>query len=76
MEDLTFLFEEEGWLDVFPQDLIDLISTPDGIWSVPVNIHRSNIMWYVPPTSRRGASRSRRRGTRSSRSARRSRPRA
>jgi len=48
MEDLTFLFEEEGWLDVFPQDLIDLISTPEGIWSVPVNIHRSNIMWYVP----------------------------
>jgi glucose/mannose transport system substrate-binding protein len=48
MEDLTFLFEQEGWLDVFPQDLIDLISTPDGIWSVPVNIHRSNVMWYVP----------------------------
>ena len=48
MEDLTFLFEEEGWLDVFPQDLLDLISTPEGIWSVPVNIHRSNVMWYVP----------------------------
>ncbi|MFU8888026.1 MAG: ABC transporter substrate-binding protein [Trueperaceae bacterium] len=48
MEDLTFLFEEEGWLDVFPPDLIDLISTSEGIWSVPVNIHRSNIMWYVP----------------------------
>ena len=48
MEDLTFLFEEEGWLDVFPQDLIELISTPEGIWSVPVNIHRSNVMWYVP----------------------------
>ena len=48
MEDLTFLFEEEGWFEVFPPDLIDLISTPEGIWSVPVNIHRSNIMWYVP----------------------------
>ncbi len=48
MEDLTFLFEREGWLDVFPQDLIELISTPEGIWSVPVNIHRSNVMWYVP----------------------------
>lgn len=48
MEDLTFLFEEEGWFDVFPADLIDLISTEDGIWSVPVNIHRSNVMWYVP----------------------------
>jgi glucose/mannose transport system substrate-binding protein len=48
MEDLTFLFEEEGWFDVFPPDLIDLISTPEGIWSVPVNIHRSNVIWYVP----------------------------
>jgi glucose/mannose transport system substrate-binding protein len=48
MEDLTWLFQEEGWLDVLSPDLIELISTPDGIWSVPVNIHRSNVMWYVP----------------------------
>ncbi|WP_119072321.1 ABC transporter substrate-binding protein [Aggregatilinea lenta] len=48
MEDLTFLFEQEGWMDVFPQGLLDLISTDEGIWSVPVNIHRSNVMWYVP----------------------------
>lgn len=48
MEDLTFLFEEEGWLDKYPQGLIDLISTEGGIWSVPVNIHRSNVLWYNP----------------------------
>lgn len=48
MEDLTFLFEEEGWMEAFPQGLLDLISTDEGIWSVPVNIHRSNVMWYVP----------------------------
>jgi glucose/mannose transport system substrate-binding protein len=48
MEDLTWLFEEEGWFEVFPPELIALISTEDGIWSVPVNIHRSNVMWYVP----------------------------
>jgi len=48
MEDLTFLFEEEGWMDAFPQGLLDLISTDAGIWSVPVNIHRSNVMWYIP----------------------------
>ncbi len=48
MEDLTPLFEEQGWMDAFPQGLIDLISTENGIWSVPVNIHRSNVMWYVP----------------------------
>lgn len=48
MEDLSFLFEEEGWLDKYPQGLIDLLSYDGGIWSVPVNIHRSNVMWYVP----------------------------
>jgi glucose/mannose transport system substrate-binding protein len=48
MEDLTSLFEEEGWMDKFPPGLIDLLSTDDGIWSVPVNIHRSNVLWYIP----------------------------
>jgi len=48
MEDLTPLFKEQGWLDVFPKGLIKLIGTDKGIWSVPVNIHRSNVMWYVP----------------------------
>ncbi len=48
MEDLTFLFEEQGWMDQFPQGLLDLISTDEGIWSVPVNIHRSNVLWYNP----------------------------
>jgi glucose/mannose transport system substrate-binding protein len=48
MEDLTFLYEEMGWFEKYPQGLIDASSTADGIWSVPVNIHRSNVMWYVP----------------------------
>jgi glucose/mannose transport system substrate-binding protein len=48
MEDLTFLYEEMGWFETYPQGLIDASSTADGIWSVPVNIHRSNVMWYVP----------------------------
>jgi glucose/mannose transport system substrate-binding protein len=50
MEDLTFLYEEQGWFDKYPQGLIDMMSTADGIWSVPVNIHRSNVMWYLPET--------------------------
>jgi len=48
MVDLTPLFKVEGWLKVFPKDLLNLIGTKDGIWSVPVNIHRSNVLWYVP----------------------------
>jgi len=48
MEDLTFLYEDAGWMDKFPSDLIGLLGTDDGIWSVPVNIHRSNVNWYIP----------------------------
>ncbi|MDA0700237.1 MAG: ABC transporter substrate-binding protein [bacterium] len=48
MEDLTFLYEEMGWLEMYPQGLIELMSTDEGIWSVPVNIHRSNVLWFVP----------------------------
>lgn len=48
MEDLTFLYEEEGWMEQFPQGLLDLLTYEGGIWSVPVNIHRSNVLWYVP----------------------------
>lgn len=48
MEDLTFLYEEEGWFDVLPEELINLLSTDEGIWSVAVNIHRSNVMYYIP----------------------------
>ena len=47
MEDLTGMFEEQGWLEAFPEQLVDLISTDEGIWSVPVNIHRSNVLWFV-----------------------------
>jgi glucose/mannose transport system substrate-binding protein len=46
--DLTPLFEQEGWMEVFPKDLLKFISTQDGIWSVPVNIHRSNVLWFMP----------------------------
>lgn len=48
MEDLTPLFRQEGWLDKFPKGLIELISYKGKIYSVPVNIHRSNVMWYIP----------------------------
>ncbi len=48
MEPVTFLFDENGWRDVYPQGVIDILSYNGDIWSVPVNIHRSNVMWYNP----------------------------
>jgi len=48
MEDLTWLYEEEGWFDAFPQGLIDQLTYEGGIYSVPVNIHRAGVLWYRP----------------------------
>jgi len=31
---------------VMPPDLIDILSYDGEIWSVPVNIHRANVLWY------------------------------
>jgi glucose/mannose transport system substrate-binding protein len=46
MEPITFVFRDNGWLDAFPRDLIDIISWKGEIYSVPLNIHRSNVLWY------------------------------
>lgn len=48
MEDLSPLYKSEGWNTKFPKGLIALLSYKNGIWSVPVNIHRSNVLWYNP----------------------------
>jgi glucose/mannose transport system substrate-binding protein len=48
MEPLDWLYEQEGWNDIFPQELIDIASYDGKPWSVPVNIHRSNVLWYRP----------------------------
>jgi glucose/mannose transport system substrate-binding protein len=48
MEPLDWLYEEEGLNEVFPQELIDIASYDGKPWSVPVNIHRSNVLWYRP----------------------------
>lgn len=61
MEPVTFIFRDNGWLDKFPRGLIDIISYKGEIYSVPLDIHRSNVLWYnrrifkenglVPPRS-------------------------
>jgi glucose/mannose transport system substrate-binding protein len=48
LEPLNFLFEQEGWLKVMPATLIPLISSEGNIYSVPVNIHRANMLWANP----------------------------
>jgi glucose/mannose transport system substrate-binding protein len=46
MEPLDFLYAEEGWHDLFPPDLLTIASWDGQPWSAPVNIHRSNVLWW------------------------------
>ncbi len=48
IEALNDLYTSEGLLDVMPETLIPLISQDGNIYSVPVNIHRANVMWTNP----------------------------
>lgn len=46
MEPLDEVYSEYGLNDVFPQGVLDIVSYDGHPWSVPVNIHRSNVLWY------------------------------
>lgn len=46
LQPLNDLYASEGWDKAFPPDLITLLKYQDSFWGVPVNIHRSNVMWY------------------------------
>ena len=48
MEPLTAFFTEQGFDKVMPQFLLDQLKINGEIWTVPVNIHRSNVLWYNP----------------------------
>jgi len=46
MEPLNDLYKSEGWDKVFPQQLIDMMSKNGNVYSIAVNIHRGNVMFY------------------------------
>ena len=48
LEDLTSLYASEGWDKIFPADLIKTLTVDGKIYSVPVNIHRANVLWWNP----------------------------
>jgi glucose/mannose transport system substrate-binding protein len=45
LEDVSGLYEEYGLTEAFPSDLVELLTLDDKIYSVPSNIHRSNVVW-------------------------------
>ncbi|MER7559609.1 ABC transporter substrate-binding protein [Nocardioides sp. NPDC126508] len=48
IEDLTDLYKEKGWDKQFPEGLLDRLKQDGGIYSVPSNIHRANVLWANP----------------------------
>ena len=46
LEPLDALYKSEGWEKIFPQGVLTLLRYQGHYWSVPVNIHRANVMWY------------------------------
>jgi glucose/mannose transport system substrate-binding protein len=46
MQPLDDLFKSEGLTTAFPKGVLDIVSSNGHPWSVPVNIHRSNVLWY------------------------------
>lgn len=48
LEPLDDLYEANGWYEVFPETLIPLLSQDGHPYSVPVNIHRANVLWFNP----------------------------
>lgn len=43
------IYEEQGWNDVMPQQLIDMVSRDGNIYEVLVGVHRGNGLWYNKP---------------------------
>ncbi|XRQ13546.1 ABC transporter substrate-binding protein [Actinomadura welshii] len=48
IEPLDDFYAENKLREVYPKQLLDQITYKGHIYSVPVNIHRSNVLWYNP----------------------------
>lgn len=46
MEPLDDVYSKYGFNNVFPQGVLDIVSYNGHPWSVPVNIHRADVLWY------------------------------
>lgn len=42
------IYKEQGFGDVMPKSLLSQITYKGHLYSVPVNIHRANVLWYNP----------------------------
>ncbi|UWZ56242.1 carbohydrate ABC transporter substrate-binding protein [Dactylosporangium aurantiacum] len=48
VEDVRYLYDQQRWRDRLPKGLVEALTFDGRIYSVPVNIHRANLLWYNP----------------------------
>jgi len=48
IEPIDFIYKQYGFNKIMPKSLISQITFNGHLYSVPVNIHRANILWYNP----------------------------
>jgi len=48
VEDISALYDEWGLKDAFSPSLLEMLTNDGKIYSVPANIHRSNMLWANP----------------------------
>ena len=53
LEPIDSLYKQNKFGNIFPKQLIDQIKYKGHLYSVPVNIHRANILWYSPAAMRK-----------------------
>jgi glucose/mannose transport system substrate-binding protein len=53
LEPVDFIYNRAGFKKSMPQQLLDQITYRGKLYSVPVNIHRANVLWYNPAVLKR-----------------------
>src|SRR5688500_10766643 len=46
VEPLNDLYKSEKFEEAFPKGVLEIVSANGNYWSVPVNIHRANVLWF------------------------------
>jgi glucose/mannose transport system substrate-binding protein len=46
LQPITALYTQNGWESVFPPRVLDSVRIDGEYYSVPINIHRSNVLWF------------------------------
>lgn len=46
VEPLNDLYKSEKYEEAFPKGVLEIVQANGSYWSVPVNIHRANVLWF------------------------------